>query len=247
MVKFLYGIIISLFVFIVSGCNEDNFTADNLRKASSNDRQYNVYEIAISFSDPLHNDKVAPLGGDRWNPSGENAAWWGGVDPNKYTLDIILPNPHESWDNTIYNFKATYGFRPDVNKPYFTMIKYDENYNMTSFFGGDYKEGNGSWYLTNTFASPVINGWQNYLTYKITIPSLFGDNSVHDLIVYWGDDPLNVRDETHPIIYPEAVEATFDGKDFAVKKKVQVEHYELGTGDIDNVRMQYFLDIVLDR
>ena len=223
------AILLSFTVFLLSGCVPADRIEDILEvRESKANLPIDQYMIAIGFRDASGNDLVAPLEAERWIPKGD-AVWWGGINPAKYNLDIILPNPHDSWDNSIYNFRATNGFTPDVNKPSLTMKKYDERYNCTSSFGAQYQEGDGNWYLINTFISPAMNGIQNYLTYKITCPTIFGDNSVHELIVMWNSDShVSDKDRNSGDLFPEATNATFEGKTVSINK--------LG-----------FIDIVLDR
>lgn len=235
-------IILSLLLVCVtiSGCKGIIQEEEFLPEAHS-DLPHDVYRIGISFHNASGDDLIIPLGDERWKP-GNDQSWWGGINPKHYNLDILLPNPHESWDNSIYNFRASAGYLPDENRPSFQMIKYDHNYKCSSFFGGQYSEGEGSWYLISTFQCPAINGLQDYLTYHIVCPIIFGDNLSHELVAFWDRDPFSGYPEERKSgeIFPRCTNAKFDGYNVTVKQEI--------TESADNRDYYtYFIDIVLDR
>lgn len=229
-----------LLVCILSGCIDNGQKKESLPAAYS-DLPQDIYCIGISFKNASGNDLIIPLGDERWKP-GNDQSWWGGINPQKYSLDILLPSPHESWDNSIYNFKASDGYLPDVNSPSFQMIKYDNNYRCSSHFGEQYSEGKGVWYLISNFQCPAINGLQEYLTYSIVCPIIFGDNISHELVAFWDKDPISGYPEGRKSgdYFPRCSNAKFDGHSVTVK---QVITNTVGNRDY----YTYFIDIVLDK
>ena len=144
------------------------------------------------------------------------------ANPEKYNLDILLSD----------------GSKQDVEN-----VEYFQIYNH---FGND-----GRYYLFNDFFMYSAD-LQNQLTYKITCPTVFGDNSVHEIVTCWIDDPAvaykkdpgHVYDsEGHRIMQqtPQCTSATFDGKEILVKKIVFTQDMK------GKEYYSYFLDIVLDR
>ena len=235
------AIIIAIVTCIFSGCVPQDNLEITERKTNAV-LPLDFYVIAIGLRDTRGNDLVLSLGEERWKSTNETY-WYGGINPDKYNLDIILPNPADSWDNSIYNIKARSGTIPDVIKPTLTICKWDDDYKRTSYFGKEYSEGDGYWYLHSSFSSPYINGLQEYLTYKITCPGLFYDNTVHELIVMWEPDPIvsgNSKDRKPGDAYPVATKALFDGKEIKVNKILtsQTEYRDYYT---------YFFDIVIDK
>ena len=233
-----------LMTFLFSSCDSDNMDGlyEEPREANVNLPCY-VYKVAVSFSDINGYDLVAPLANERWKKNDDNSEWYGEINPERYSLDILLPNPHESWDNSIYNFRARTDFMPDVLNPFLAMKKYDKKYNCTSLFGEQYSEGDGSWYLLSTFRSPAQNGTQDHLTYKIICPTIIGDETAHELVVMWDYDSVfsdNFLDSEAGELFPEGSKASFDGKPVSICKIITT-HTE------SRDYFTYFLDIVLDR
>lgn len=215
----LHTIILAFAAMMLMGCEES--TLSGVNDARPTDR----YWLAVSFKDASGNDLVAPLKEEIMN------------NPNVYQLDVILSNPHESWDNTIYNVRAKPGlFIPDVRRPYFSIAKYDDSSVRTispsgeEFIDGDYS-------LFSDFSIPAINGLQNSLTYIITCPTIFGDNTKHEIVVFWDEDPAPLMDAFK---HPECRSAIFEGKDVDVKKML------LDPSDTQKYYC-YLLEIVLDR
>lgn len=210
------------------------------------------YCISINFSDFLGKDLVAPLGDERWKPANDHSYWYGEINPDKYGLDITLSNPpHEM------QYISTP--KPEFDKktgPYFKMAKYDNNYQLTSNFGQEvYTEGDGYYYLSNEYGTPMFHyaddsydtiieePVQDHIIYKISSPTIFGDNSVHELVAYWAEDSDNsydFQDARTWYLYPECIRASFDGKEVAVKRIVvnSTEYRDY---------YSYFINIVLDK
>jgi hypothetical protein len=210
------------------------------------------YCISISFSDIVGKDLVAPLGDERWKPANDHSYWYGEINPDKYGLDISLSNPpHE--------IQYINSPKPEFERktgPYFKMAKYDNNYQLTSNFGKEvYTEGDGLHFLSNEYGTPIYHyaddnydriieePIQEHITYKISCPTIFGDNSVHELVAYWADDPdisYDSQDARTWYLYPECIRASFDGKEVAVKKSV------VNTTEYRDY-YSYFINIILDK
>ena len=210
------------------------------------------YCISINFSDFLGKDLVAPLGDERWKPANDHSYWYGEINPDKYGLDISLSNP-----SLEIQYISTP--KPEFERktgPYFKMAKYDNNYRLTSNFGQEvYTEGDGYYYLSNEYGTPIFHyaddnydtiieePVQDHITYKISCPTIFGDNSVHELVAYWAEDPDNSYDPQDArtwYLYPKCIKASFDGKEVAVKRSVvnSTEYRDY---------YSYFINIVLDK
>ncbi len=209
------------------------------------------YLISISFTDNANKDLVAPLGDERWKPANDHSYWYGEINPDMYGLDISL-------SNQLHEFQYINSPKPVFERktgPYFKMAKYDNNYQLTSNFGQEvYTEGDGKYYLSNEYGTPICHyaddnydriieePIQDHITYKISCPTIFGDNSVHELVAYWAEDPDNSYDPQDArtwYLYPKCIKASFDGKEIAVKRVV-VSSTE------DKDYYSYFVDVVLD-
>ncbi|MCR5827929.1 MAG: hypothetical protein K6G53_05895 [Bacteroidales bacterium] len=213
---------------LLIGCDkilqEDEF---EFRKAHAN-LPFDVYMIALSFHDASGNDLIAPLAEEQWKSVGDkNLSYWPNtINPERYHLDIILSNPHESWDNTIYNFRHEWeGSDPDKLQPYFKIWE------------------RGGLYMENIFDCPAINGRQESLTYEISCPTIFGDNTIHKLSTFWEYPSIasdNTANQRTADLYPLCFRATFDGQEVNVRKSVYY-HTDYTTYDIN------LIDIVLNR
>ena len=199
-----------------------------------------TYLLSLSFKSTDGTDLMVPLWEDQWKPEGDNSKWAGEINPKMYKLDIILSNPHESWDNTIYNFRGSDNYDPKVLHPSFQAINFKEDYPI--FKEQNDKEEDG-YRLFSLFHSPGKNGLQEYLTYKITCPTIFGDNSVHEIIAYWDNDSVvayDADDNRTWAQYPDCIKAVFDGREILVKK------YLFNKTEYRN-NYVYFIDIVLNK
>lgn len=230
-----FYLMLSIVSLSLLGCGKNNFLP------GSDAMKMDYYWLTVSFKDASGKDLVAKLGDERWVSSRNQSSWAGEINPERYKLDIVLSNPHESWDNTIYNTRAKEGvFAPDVNQPYFMIAKYDENHVGTLTYKGE-DSIEGDCYLFSNFNIPAINGIQNTLTYKITCPTIFGDNATHEIVTWWKEGQSFPKDSDEIIFrYPECKSSTFDGKDVIVKKVLvdsanSKEYYS------------YFIDIVIDK
>lgn len=205
---------------LLSGCDkilqEDEF---ELRKAHSN-LPCDIYMVALSFHDASGNDLVSPLADEKWRSEADKRLnfWPRTINPERYHLDIILSNPYESWDNTIYNFRHEWAESdPPILQPYFKIWERD------------------GLSLENIFHCPAINGNQETLTYEISCPTIFGDNTIHILSTVW-KYPSRIGD----YLYPVCSMATFDGKKVDISKSVY-NTTDYTTYDIN------LIDIVLNR
>lgn len=215
---------------MLTGCDKNQLSGLN------DERQIDFYWLNVNFKDIAGNDLVALLGKECWESAADPSYWDGRINPDLYQLDVILSNPHASWNNNIYNSRAREGFIPDVNRPYFFMVIYNEEDEvaLSSFKGAS--ETEGYCYLFSNFHIPAINGIQDSLTYKIMCPTIFGDNLIHEITAYWKE---NLKD-SEGARYPECINATYDGKEVQVKKL-------LVDSAVNRNYYSYFIDIVLDR
>lgn len=238
------NLLFSLFVMIcvvVTGCGKIDTLPEGSDQIRNFTPQYFRYRIAVSFCDNAGNDLIAPLGDDRWK-SRTDTYWKGSINPDRYDLKIELSVP----------WKGLRALRTTDN-PSFRMEKYDKNRQSSSFFGEEYKEGEGKYYLRNTISMPtyydISNGddieempCQDYITYKISCPTLFVDKAEHSLVAYWVEDPTVPTEWDYPLPpsqNPQCIRAVFDGKEVVVNKQIigseQGREYYI-----------YFIDIVLD-
>lgn len=79
------------------------------------------------------------------------------------------------------------------------------------------------------------------LTYSIKFPSIFGDDKVHEIVTYWGDDPIVSSANEEASLMPECTKAIFNGKVLAINKVAQYSTSREGNYYI------YCIDIVLDK
>ena len=220
------------------------------------------YELYINFRSTDGNDLVAPLGIERYKTPVEIAKgtnhWGGQINPDKYSLEIIVPNPPSWWDNTIYNTRAYPGYLPDVHHPRLETFKYDANHNNTSYGPGLASEdGDGYYYLITRFGLLAYREWyedgecvdkeetklQDYLTYQFKCPTIFGDEEIHELKAWWKYTPSENTSQ-YRSRYPECVRIEFGGKEYT-PAKVLTQYINLQEEDIDTYR--YFIDIVLNK
>lgn len=215
------------------------------------------FRISIGFFDKTGKDLTVPLAEERWIKPASDAdrydyPWSGGINPIKYDLDLTLSYPdvlpHDIPGVVYYNKRyPTYEL---------IMTKYKDDYQLT-----DYSDEEGRYYLSNKFGYPRIGGLdiqlasgigdyikdnprQDYIIYKLSCPTIFGDNTVHELVTYWGDDlcfpPDDPEAEEQWMLYPNCTKAIFDGKEVPVKTVVTSSYDWRDFYD-------HFIDIVLDK
>lgn len=217
-------------VLSLSGCSKEIVpeVEDIIRRSNT---PVVRYWTCVSFLDSSGNDLVSRL-----MPKGDISNWRGGIDSGQYDLCIYLAD----------------GSKTDiVNLEYYSMYNFFGDY---PDFEKQYGKYDGRYYLYNDFMYPymVPTDFQSMLTFKVTCPTIFGDNSVHELVTYWGDDP-NVTNKSekesmvydsdgNPIYcqYPQCKRASFDGKKASVKKAI---FFRSQSRDY----YSYFIDIVLDK
>lgn len=189
------------------------------------------YSINISFTDKMGNDLVAPLGKDRWHPNNVDTYWTGAINPDKYTLDYVFPNPEPQIERPGL-------IEPDYKGPAFWMAKSDDKYQLTSDFHEQYTEGEGKWYLMTGVASSQSYP-QESTTFRMVCPTIFGDNSVHELVTYWVYDTVIPYTPEVPVSaeqFPECASGTFDGNTIDV---INIKRDGLHVNIV-------FIDVVLD-
>lgn len=177
------------------------------------------YYLSISIKDATGRDLVAPLSDDQWMPEGDSY-WTGNINPERYTFDIKLSNPDE-WISRRYIGKGNYS-------PKFMLV---------------HSDGTDNYWLFSDCANLRKNGIQNPLLFCVTCPTIFGENSVHEIATYWDEDPAipaDERDAVRGALYPECIKALFDGKEVIVKKSLY-QHTE--QRDYYN----YLIEIKLDK
>ena len=213
-------IILLLLALIQSSCNESELAKTSLHWE---------YSLAISFTDSEGKDLVKPLADEQWMSNPKLTHWAEEINPDKYTLDVIYSNPPDWYDNDIYNHRAYPGFVPDVNRRYFRVSQINQN--MLD----------SPWYLTY-YDYTDIDMWgeevQN-MVFKITCPSIFGDDSTHNVETCWeqGEKPEIFLSDA------KCTKVVFDGKQYFPEQKVYVIHFE--SQDVE--RVYYAIDIVLDK
>ena len=228
---------ISLFLL---GCDKEPI--DDTVLSVSSDLPVYEYTILISFVDGSGKDLVSSLGEERWQPDGDNTIWGGQINPEKYSLNFIYSNPPSYFTEEQLSLDSCVA-------PFFAL-KFD-NYQIPYQTYEQYIEGEGRWYLYNRLRH-FIRAWgkdalrQDNIIYRFSCPTVFGDNSTHELIAYWGDDPAPSSNPDAGL-HPECIRALFDGQEIPVKKVTVVTRYEVQSGTIDVERLQYFIDIVLDK
>lgn len=209
--------------------------------------QVRTYRISFSFKDADGNDLAEPFAEEQWIRKGDSR-WWGEINPDKYRLDFILPNPPDWWDNTIYNHKAATGFIPDVHRPYFVMYRFDDKGVMSENAHSAEENDNCSWYLYHDFGFDIA--WfdlQKTVKYQITCPTIFGDNEIHEFLTYWKED-----EDLNPVAaerFATCTKVEYDGKVITPKKGVTIIHYEFPDPyeDVDVTFVNYLVDIVVDK
>ena len=251
MKRFKQLLLLTILSITVTACGQDSLepeTGDTIVGVTGT--AYN-YCVTISFTDAAGNDLVAPLGTDRWKNPNSSAYWHGSINPEKYALEIVLSDPSDR--HRIPNPNVVY----DKRIPYFMMAKYDSNYQCTSHFGAEYTEGEGKYYLSCVWRTSVYNRYdwdnlmwvdynpvQDYITYHIACPTIFGDESVHTLVTYWDADLCSItfdqKDARTWSQYPSCTKAYFDGEEVPVET-VLVRHNEIRDF------YAFFIDIVLDK
>ena len=194
-----------------------------------------VYHLVFSFKDSEGKDLVKPLADEQWMTDPKQDHWSGEINPVRYLLDVIYSNPPDWYDNTIYNRKAYPGFIPTEHKCIFSACQNSQELPVSP------------WYLRYYNNTHHIDTWGEEvqdLTFKITCPTIFGDESIHEVVTYWepGEKPIYTSNAI-------CTKAVFEGKEYLPKKNVNVFHYEFpDTSENKDVEMVYYaIEIVLDK
>lgn len=209
------------------------------------------YCLNISIFDTDGNDLVEQLKAKQWLPHDNQSFWTGDINPDSYNLDIQFSNYPPS-----YSSEA---------KIYYSIAKYDGDYSQTSTFGSSYTEGDGKWYLIQSFpcSLPVyvtnekgeriqINPVQDHIKYTISCPSVFGDDLEHEITAYWDDAEGQTKlSDNIPSRFPECIRVEYEGKTYTPVKVDMTpsltQEYQEKMGLKTSGYYQYFVDIVLDR
>ena len=225
-------------------------------RADDNAQTMYDYVVTIGIKDAAGNDLVAPLKGDRWQPEGENSPWRGEINPDEYKLDIILSNPNDQYDNSIYANRAS-GFvrgRKDLEhlRPNFRLAQYADDYRWLPYFDNatlqDYNFAR-QYYLLSSFSDGCGNGLQDYLTYRFSCPAIFGDDTCHEIVVYWAEEGLKDANSTMQQ-FPVCTKVLFDGEEIAFANRAYMPkdfRVKEGKAMLPRDYDAAFIDIVLDK
>ena len=198
--------------------------------ASCNKREGYVYAtscsyfIDISFKDSLGNDLVAPLAEDRYISDQHIDKWWGEIDPVRYKLEVISQSggiiAHDMYSGSL-------------RKPQFFMSKYDSNYKLVS------DEVFGCYYLAQTLQLPAIEyDLQQQLTYRLTCPTIFGDENPHEIITYWDFSKEDINPPLHNDKFPECYGIIYEDQ--------RLVPVRIGAESVGN-HYSHFVNLVIDR
>ena len=204
-------------------------------------KQY-YYFLHINFQDQNGNELIAPFAEDRFKTT-PGSVWYGEIDTLKYTLSITPEKPGIA-DDTRLNYLAPMRMSSqdavywNSQRPGITMTKYNEEYVIIAPSSEGTFGPEGTWFLDfhNSVATTTTNE-QDYLTYKLSCPVVFGDNSVHEFKAYWSKG----QDKSYIEFYPSCTKVVFDGKEYVPATGVT---YLDGNG---STYISYFVTITLDR
>lgn len=219
--------LLALVATVLFGCDKST------SGINTNLNSYSYY-VCVSFEDAFGNDLVAPLGDEKWIDSRSLVNYWiGAINPDKYALNVIFSNP--PINNNI-------DFISDSTDAVFGMVKFDDKYQNLSHFIEQYEGKEGKYYLyietsTATRYFDVEIPRQNSINYQLSCPTIFGDESMHEIVTYW-DDEDTIQSSFQ--MFPKCIRAEYDTNPLEVKKAIG---YSVETRDI----YYYFIDIVLDR
>lgn len=181
------------------------------------------YNLSINFKDTDDIDLVMPLG-EEYYKSENSSAWKNEVNPEEYFLDIIIDNPNEK------------SVRREIAV---SVSQYDEQYNRKGTNKYGKYEGDGTWYLENYFTEVLLLSKDipyYALTYRIQCPSIFGDESFHEIKTWWQKGLRSGHEQ-----YLTCIRATFDGNEYI---PIKVISYNLKGKPYYT---SFFLDIILDK
>lgn len=189
------------------------------------------YSIAISFKDKEGNDLVSPLAEEQWDSNPDASHWAGYINPDRLHLDVIYSNPPDWFDNTTYTHKASPEMIPDEHVKYCTASQYGQS--------------DSPWYVVHGEAT-YINTWGEEvrdLTLKITCPTIFGDNEIHEFATCWEEGDERRGEEW----LAKCTKLVFEGQDYIPEKKIIVKHFENFGEEWDTIFVDYLINIVLDK
>lgn len=214
-----FAAIIGLMAIALCGCSSPFGDVQELVQNSKPvPRDY--YYLHINVRNTEGDDLVAPLGEEYYKSNPESIKYSGEVNPDKYQLQIVLPDGYV--DRTAS----------------FTLGKFDGGYNWVSMQEDGTYDVTGRWSLMSNYMivgnNPKV---QNPLTYKIKCPAVFGDDTIHEIVTWW--EAVSWNKTLYEQFYG-CVKATFDGVEIS---PVRSETVYPGT---DFAYAADFLDIVLD-
>jgi len=160
----------------------------------------------ISFRDASGKDLVKGIeyGLDKPDTVPANAPEMGGINSDLYTLKAIFPEG--AFDTTD---KSLWGCSPCDSNVIFPEF---------SYIGPPYYDSMGNYYYVRIRTFSIPEDDVKMLTYLITCPYIFGDDSVHEIVTYWRL-PTNYKQ----LFYKACDRIVFDGKEC---NNISYEDYE---------------------
>lgn len=225
------------------------------------------YVLTIGIKDASGNDLVATLKGDRWVPERETSPWRGQINPEDYKLEILLSNPNEAYDNSIYANRVSIVdgsplFIRDSKdlehlRPTFRLAQYGDDYRWLPYFDNktlQYYDFDRQYYLLSTFSDGCGNGLQDHLTYRFSCPSIFGDDNEHEIVAYWAEEDVKYT-SSEMQQFPKCIKVLFDEKEVTFANRTYMpKDFRVKEGMTDPERAMLpreyyaaFVDIVLDK
>lgn len=186
-----------------------------------NSKQY-YYFLHINFKDAEGNDLATPLADDMYKTA-EGKPWAGEIDPDKFSLEL---------------FPADADIPEERITTILTLSKFDDQHYMQPTNPDGTYGPEGDWYLN--FRCIIQGGadiLQDHLIYKFKCPTIFGDDSVHDITAYWNEGYLFDKLSC----YPSCPKVVIDGVEYTV---VEGRTYE---AESSALYIGYFTEVVIDR
>lgn len=218
-----YTSILAVLTVVFVGCHEKEPVPTKLSSY--------CHMIAVSIMDPAGNDLLFPLWEEQWMPEGRAYVYDGTINPERYELEIERPghSPLKCW---------LMEERKKLRGPYFLVGNF---YDSSQYFREQYGETYDMYVLANFYANIKENGtdvieMDTELTYRITCPTVFGDNEPHNLVTYWEES----EDRIGMSAFPKCIRAVYDGKEIQVEKIPKVWEDSSGNG------IYYLMRIVLN-
>jgi hypothetical protein len=209
------------FTFIIALAALALTSCDFFRPIIPVNTRTHYYFLHMSFKDAAGNDLIEPLALEyyKFNTS---LPWAGEINPEKYSLDVAVPDAPAS----------------DSVRVVLTASKYGDDYSrMIPREDGTYGP-DGSWFFD--IRSIVINkndASYGSLNHKFTCPEVFGDNSVHEISTTWAKN----LEASGKSFYPACTKVVLDGKEYTPVRGVT--YFQ----ETESMYVGYFVEVVIDR